>query len=76
MRFDYSQRTVGYGMWLTMRLTIDTLCLVHNREIQEYEIQEMRRNERTMRVYGFNKAWLQSDEPEMNFRIDAIFVRS
>jgi len=75
VRFDYSQRTVGYGMRLTMRQTKATLCR-HNREILECKIQEMRRNEKTMRVYSFNKLWFESDALEIDSQKNAIFVKS
>jgi len=58
-----------------MRQTIATLCQ-HNREILECEIQEMRRNEKTMRVYSFNKPWFESDALEIDSQKNAIFVKS
>jgi len=66
---------VGYGMRLTMCQTIATLCR-HNREILECEIQEIRRNEKTMRVYSFNKLWFESDALEIDSQKNAIFVKS
>lgn len=41
VRFDHSQRTVGYGMRLAMRQTIVALC--RHREIMGHKIYEMRR---------------------------------
>jgi len=37
----------------------------------------MRRNEKTMRVYSFNKPWFESDALEIDFqKKNAIFVKS